>query len=111
MIKIGSIEDRNRFCFFMKEGNRPVCFRYTTLFFGFNASPFILNFIIKHHARIFPANNCTDMLKKNVYVDNLIKPVTLLKCYQTYTQWLIIVWKRVIITLDRGIQIVKNLKL
>ena len=57
----------------MKEGNRLVCFRYTTLIFGFNASPFILNFIINHHARMFPADNCTDMLKKHFYVDNLIK--------------------------------------
>ena len=73
MIKISSIKDRNRFCFFMKEGNRLVCFRYTTLILGFNASPFILNFIIKHHARMFPADNCTDMLKKNFCVDNLIK--------------------------------------
>ena len=57
----------------MKEGNRVVCFRYTTLIFRFNASPFILNFIIKHHVRMFPADNCTDMLKKRFYVDNLIK--------------------------------------
>ena len=57
----------------MKEGNWLVCFRYTTRILGFNASPFILNFIIKHHARTFPADNCTDMLKKNFYVDNLIK--------------------------------------
>ena len=72
MIKLGSHEDRNRFCFFMKEGNKLVCFRYTTFIFGFNASPFILDFIIKHHANKFPADNCTDVLKK-FYVDILIK--------------------------------------
>ena len=73
MIKIGSFEDSNWFCLFMKEGNKLVCFRYITIIFGFNASPFILNFIIKCHAYKFPTNNCTDMLKKNFYVDNLIK--------------------------------------
>ena len=57
----------------MKEGNWLVCFRYTTLIFRFNTNSFILNFIIKHHARMFPGDNCTDMLKKNFYVDNLIK--------------------------------------
>ena len=35
MIKLGSLEDRKRFCFFMKEGNKLVCFRYTTIIFGF----------------------------------------------------------------------------
>ena len=64
MIKLGSLEDRNRFCFFMKEGNKLVRFRYTTIIFGFNAIPFILNFIIEHHANILPADNCIDMLKK-----------------------------------------------
>ena len=63
MIKLESLEDRNRFCFFMKEGNKLVCFRYTTIIFGFNTRPFILNFIIKHHANKFPIDNCIDMLK------------------------------------------------
>ena len=49
MIKLGSLEDRNRFCFF-----KLVCFRYTTIIFGFNVSLFILNFIIKHHASSSP---------------------------------------------------------
>ena len=64
MIKLGSLEDRNRFYFFMKEGHKLVCFSYTTIIFNFNASSFILNFVIKHHANKFPADNCTDMLKK-----------------------------------------------
>ena len=72
MIKLGSLEDRNRFCFIMKKGNKLVCFRYTTIIFSFNASPFILNFIIKNHVNKFPVDNCTDMLKK-FYVDKLIK--------------------------------------
>ena len=61
MIKLESLEGCNRFCSFMREGNKLVCFRYATIIFGFNV---ILNFMIKHHANKFPADNCTDMLKK-----------------------------------------------
>ena len=73
MIKLSHEKDRSRFCFFMKENDKLICYRYTTLIFGFNASPFILNFVIKHHARKFPQDNCTEMLLCNFYVDNLIK--------------------------------------
>ena len=64
----------------MKEGNKLICFRYIPIIFGFNVGPFILNFIIKHHANRFPADNCTDMLKK-IYVDNLIKTDVLSDLY------------------------------
>ena len=73
MIKLSEIKDRNRFCFFMKEGDKLICYRYTTIIFGYNASPFILNFVIKHHASKFQNDKCTEMLQNNFYVDNLIK--------------------------------------
>ena len=73
MIKLSHVEDRNRFCFFMKQGTQLICYRFTTIIFGFNASPFILNFVLKHHARKFPLDECTRMLLNNFYVDNLIK--------------------------------------
>ena len=73
MIKLKSLKDRNRFCFFMREGDKIVCYRFTTIIFGFNASPFILNYIIKHHASLFPNDDCTDMLMNNFFVDNLVK--------------------------------------
>ena len=57
----------------MREGNQIVCYRFTTILFGFNASPFVLNFIIKKHASLFPDDECTDMLKQHFFVDNLIK--------------------------------------
>ena len=60
MIKLKSAKDRNRFCFFMKEGNRLICFRFKTIIFGFNASPFILNYIIKHHANRYAKDECTN---------------------------------------------------
>ena len=48
MVKLKSEVDKNRFCFFVKEGEN-VCFQYTTLIFGFVASPFILNFLIQFY--------------------------------------------------------------
>lgn len=86
MIKLEAEEDKNRFCFFMKKGQSLVCYRYTTLIFGFVASPFILNYVIKHHANKYPKDECTEMLKKSFYVDNLVKtsnsPEKLLYLYQ-----------------------------
>ena len=73
MVKLKAIKDRNRFCFFMREGNKLVTYRFTTLLFGLNASPFILNYIIKHHANSFSKDECTDMLLDNFFVDNLVK--------------------------------------
>ena len=57
----------------MREGDKIVCYRFNTILFGFNASPFVLNFIIKKHASLFPDDSCTDMLSKNFFVDNLVK--------------------------------------
>ena len=41
-IMIAREEDKNRFCFFMKEGDELVAYRYRAIIFGFNVSPFIL---------------------------------------------------------------------
>ena len=73
MIKLKSLRDKNRFCFFVKEGNKLVCYRYTTIIFGFNASPFILNYVLKHFASSFPDDDCTKMLNSCFFVDNLVK--------------------------------------
>ena len=73
MIRLNSKKDKNRFCFFLKEGDELLCFRYTTLIFRFNASSFILNFVLKYHAERFPKDSCTDMLLNNFYVGNLSK--------------------------------------
>ena len=73
MIKLNSEKDKNRFCFFLKEGDKIICFRYSTLIFRFNASPFIFLYVLKHHAQQFPGDPCTQMLKNNFYMDNLSK--------------------------------------
>ena len=71
-IMLSKEEDKNKFCFFMKEGENLVAYRYRTIIFGFNASPFILNYVIKHHAGRFMEDAFTNILKSNFYVDNLI---------------------------------------
>ena len=38
--RLNSEKDKNRFCFFLKVGDELVCFRYTTLIFGFNTNPY-----------------------------------------------------------------------
>ena len=65
MVKLLEDRDKNRFCFFVKLDNKIVAFRYCTLIFGFNASPFILNYVIKYHVSKYPINDCTKMLSNN----------------------------------------------
>ena len=43
-IRLSRETDKNRFCFFMRDGEKLVTYRYKTIIFGFNASPFILNY-------------------------------------------------------------------
>ena len=71
-IMLAQESDKNKFCFFMKEGEKLVCYRYKSIIFGFNASPFILNYVIKYHAKQFPGDVCSHVLGSNFYVDNLI---------------------------------------
>ena len=71
MIRLNPEKDKNRFCIFLKVGDELICFKFTTLIFGFKASPFIQNFVLKHHAERFPTYSCTEIILNNFYVDNL----------------------------------------
>ena len=62
---------KNRFCIFLLVGDELICFKYTTLIFRLNASPFIHNFVLKHHTDRFPTNSCTEILRNKLQVDNL----------------------------------------
>ena len=72
-IQLESLYDCNKFCFFLRRGNRLACYRYKTLIFGFNSSPFILNYVLKHLADKYPPDACSRMMKENLFVDNLVK--------------------------------------
>ena len=71
-IRLASDDDRNRFCFFMRENDKLITYKYNTILFGFNCSPFILNFIIKYHLRKYPDDLCNKVLNSGFYCDNLI---------------------------------------
>ena len=46
-------------------------FRYQTLVFGLAASPFCLNYVIKHHLKSFPNDMTNAILNNGFYCDNL----------------------------------------
>ena len=71
-IRLAKEADKNRFCFFMLVGDRLVTYRYKTIIFGFNASPFILNYVLKHHAEKYAEDAFSKILKENLYVDNML---------------------------------------
>ena len=64
-IKLKLERDRNRFCFFLRVGNKLKCFRYTTIIFGFCSSPFILNYVLKYIARQGQQDDCAEMIRNN----------------------------------------------
>ena len=72
MIRLSLEVDKNKFCFFIKDGDHLRCFRYSTLIFGFTASPFILRCILKFHAARYPLDDCCKMMENRFYVDNLV---------------------------------------
>ena len=72
-IYLKSSRDKNRFCFFVKDGNRLRCFQYNTLLFGYCCSPFILNHVISYIAKMHPDDECSRMISSRFFVDNLVK--------------------------------------
>ena len=72
MIKLKNEVDQDRFCFFWKKGNKLITYRFKTIVFGFTSSPFILHYVMQHHANSFPVDKVSDILSNNFYVDNLL---------------------------------------
>ena len=71
-IRLAKETDKNRLCFFMNDGDRLVASRYITIIFGFNASHFILNYVLKYHAEKYADDEFSKILKENLYVDNML---------------------------------------
>ena len=86
MIRLNKEEDKKRFSILWKnkEGNL-VGYKYNRIVFGYSASPFVLNHVIKHHIRKYPADKCSEIINHNIYVDNLLftadDPAELLQMY------------------------------
>ena len=72
MIRLINDFDKSRFSFFWKKDDKLVTYCYKTIIFGFVSSPFILQYIMRFHASKYPDDKCSDILKNNFYVDNLI---------------------------------------
>ena len=73
MIMLKDLQDKNRFCFFMRDSNGNLkTYRFRTIVFGFTSSPFCLNYILKHHASMYHKDEISDILSNNLYVDNLL---------------------------------------
>ena len=70
-IRLSQEIDCNRFCILWKGKSGYRAFRYKTLVFGLAASPFVLNYVIKHHLSQFQDDVTSDILRNNFYVDNL----------------------------------------
>ena len=72
MIGLNSEEDKRKFCLLWQdENNKLVVFRYKTIPFGYVSSPFILGQVINLHLTKYPQDECTNLLRNNMYVDNL----------------------------------------
>ena len=69
-LKLESDKDKFYILWRKKDGSLTA-FRYCSIVFGFVSSPFILNYIIKHHVEKYPQNECTKILGSQFYVDNL----------------------------------------
>ena len=54
-----------------KVDGKLVVYRYKTIVFGFASSPFILNYLVKHHVKQYPQELCSQFLSDTIYVDNL----------------------------------------
>ena len=71
-IRLERETDKNRFCFFMRDGDRLVTYRYKTIIFDFDASSFILNYVLKYHAEKYTDGEFSKILNENLYVDNML---------------------------------------
>ena len=71
-IRLARETEKNRFCFFLCDGDRLFTYCYKTIIFGFNASPFILNYVLKYHADKYADDEFSKTLKDNLYVNNML---------------------------------------
>ena len=71
-IKLNKVSDKNKFSFVVYNNDQFFYYRYTSIIFGFIASPFILNYIIQHIGETCTDLSVRDVLSNKFYVDNLV---------------------------------------
>ena len=72
MVKLKNLKDRNRFSFLLYKDGKYIPYRYNTIIFGFCSSPFILNYILRHHATRSNDPDIRDAIASKFYMDNFI---------------------------------------
>jgi hypothetical protein len=71
-------EDRDylKFLWWENEGKKTKTYRHARVVFGVNSSPFLLAAVLDlHHSSIKENEDIVAMLKKSMYVDNLVTSV------------------------------------
>ena len=71
-IYLSSDSDRRKFSFVTHDGFKFKYYQFNTILFGFTASPFILNFVLKHHSNLVNNKDLQEVLSQKFYVDNMI---------------------------------------
>ena len=64
--------DQNKFCFFWQDEHAIKVYRYRSIIFGLNVSPFVLNRVIQNHLKHYPLSTSIKALKECFYVDNFV---------------------------------------
>lgn len=71
-IFLKSEEDKNRFCFLWKTQTGIIAYRFRTILFGLNCSPFILNHVLQLHLQQYANSEAASIIRKSLYVDNFL---------------------------------------
>jgi hypothetical protein len=71
-IKLRTDSDRNKFAFLLYRNGCYEAYRYSTIIFGYNCSPFILQCVLQKHADSTNDTVMQDLIKNKMYVDNLV---------------------------------------
>ena len=83
-------EDKDKFCFLWETDDGLKMYRFRTILFGLNCSPFILSHIIQIHLSKYSTTMAATALKGSLYVDNFIFSTSdegkLLDIYRDATQ-------------------------
>ncbi|KAF0293297.1 hypothetical protein FJT64_000877 [Amphibalanus amphitrite] len=83
-------EDKDKFCFLWETDDGLKMYRFRTILFGLNCSPFILSHIIQIHLSKYSTTMAATALKESLYVDNFIFSTSdegkLLDIYRDATQ-------------------------
>jgi len=71
-IRLKNDYDKNKFSFLVFRNGRYYAYRFNTILFGHKASPFVLYYVLQHHAKNVSDPKIRDAIQSKFYVDNLL---------------------------------------